>query len=312
MAPWAAEADQGQDRHLAGRAAWLSLIGALVILGLKGVAYLLTGSIGFLSDGAESLVNLVAAVVLLVAINVSRTPPDYEHPYGHTKAEYLSSVLEAALIIVAAIAITVAAVHRLLNPEPLENVGAGVLVAAVAALVNGLLAAYLFRAARRERSVALEANAKHLMTDVYTSVGVIVAVILVAFTGWHPIDPLIALLVALNIVRVGVDVMRRSLSNLLDQRLPDSEEARILEVLERTPEILGYHRLRTRRSGRARFAEVDVFVDGDMSVDEAHDLIVRVEDRIHAELDDLVTTIHVEPFVEGLRDRSTTPKEEFG
>src|SRR5690606_15964933 len=171
---------------------------------------------------------------------------------------------------------------------------------------------YLFRAARRERSAALEANAHHLLTDVFTSVGVIVAVVLVGVTGWQPIDPLIGLAVAANIVRVGVEVMRRSLSNLLDERLPEAEEAKILAVLERTPEVLGYHRLRTRRSGRARFAEVDLFVDPDMSVAEAHSVVVRVEDQIHAELDDLVTTVHVEPYVEGVRDRSTTPREEFG
>lgn len=302
----------GHDRTLAGRAAWISLVGALVILALKGGAYLLTGSVGFLSDGAESLVNLVAAVVLLIAVNVSRTPPDYEHPYGHTKAEYLSSVLEAALIILAAALITWTAVQRLLEPQELENVAAGVAVSGLAALVNGGLALYLFRAARRERSAALEANAQHLLTDVYTSAGVIVAVLLVGVTGWQPIDPLIALAVAANIVRVGVRVMRNSISNLLDQRLPDREEALIIGVLEKTPEVLGFHRLRTRRSGRARFAEVDVFVDAQMTVAQAHSLVARVEDRIHADLADLVTTIHVEPYVEGVRDRSTTPREEFG
>lgn len=296
----------------ATRAAWLSLIGALIILALKGLAYLLTGSVGFLSDAAESLVNLVAAGVLLLALNVSRAPADYEHPYGHTKAEYLSAVLEAALIIVAAGIIVWAAVQRIVVPQPLENVRSGVIVALAATAVNGALAFLLFRIARRERSVALEANASHLLTDVYTSVGVIIGVGLVGLTGWNVLDPLIALLVAANIVRVGVSVMRRSVSNLLDQRLPDSEEAIILGVLEKTPGILGFHRLRTRRSGRARFAEVDVFVKPDMTVAEAHTVVARVEDQIHAELADLVTTVHVEPFVAGVRDRSTTPREEFG
>ncbi len=299
-------------RPAAGRAAWLSLVGAVVILVLKGAAYLLTGSVGFLSDAAESLVNLVAAVVLLVALNVSRTPPDYEHPYGHTKAEYLSAVLEAALIILAAGLITWSAVQRILEPEVLENVRLGVVVALAATVVNGGLAMVLARVARRERSAALAANASHLFTDVYTSLGVIVAVGLVGVTGWHVLDPLIALIVAANIVRVGVNVMRRSVSNLLDQRLPDSEEAVILAVLERNKDIKGYHRLRTRRSGRARFAEVDVFVEPSMTVAEAHSVIARVEDQIHADLDDLVTTVHVEPYVEGVRDKSTSPREEFG
>lgn len=300
-------------RGLSGlRAAWLSLAGAIVILALKAAAYLLTGSVGFLSDAAESLVNLVAAAVLLLALNVSRAPPDYEHPYGHTKAEYLSAVLEAALIIVAAGIITWSAVHRILQPQPLENVQLGVIIALIATAVNGGLAWLLFRIAGRERSAALEANAKHLLTDVYTSLGVIAAVVLVGVTGWNLLDPLIALLVAANIVRVGVSVMRNSISNLLDQRLPDEEEAIILGVLEKAPGVKGYHRLRTRRSGRARFAEVDVFVDPQMTVAAAHTVVARVEDQIHAELEDLVTTVHVEPFVEGVRDRSTTPREEFG
>lgn len=294
------------------RAAWLSLVGAVVILVFKGLAYLLTGSIGFLSDAAESLVNLVAAGVLLLALNVSRAPPDYEHPYGHTKAEYLSAVLEAALIMVAAGIITWTAVQRILEPQALENVRLGVTVALIATAVNGALAWHLFRVSKRERSVALEANASHLLTDVYTSLGVIAAVVLVGVTGWQLLDPLIALAVAANIVRVGVSVMRRSISNLLDQRLPDAEEAIILAVLEGAPGVKGFHRLRTRRSGRARFAEVDVFVDPDMSVAEAHTVVARVEDQIHAELADLVTTVHVEPFVAGVRDRSTSPREEFG
>lgn len=298
--------------HVPMRAAWLSLVGAVAILALKGVAYFVTGSVGFLSDAAESLVNLVAAGVLLLALYVSRAPPDYEHPYGHTKAEYLSAVLEAALIMVAAGLIVWSAVQRLLEPQPLHNVTLGVVVALIATAVNGGLALLLFRIAQRERSAALEANAHHLLTDVYTSVGVIAGVLLVGATGWYVLDPLIALLVAANIVRVGVAVMRSSISNLLDERLPDEEEAILLQILEGTPGILGYHRLRTRRSGRARFAEVDVFVRPEMSVAEAHSLVVRLEDQMHAELEDLVTTVHVEPYVEGVRDRSTTPREEFG
>lgn len=295
----------------AGGAAWLSLFGALLILALKAFAYLLTGSVGFLSDAAESLVNLVAAVVLIVALHVSRAPPDYEHPYGHSKAEYLSAVLEAAMIMVAAGVIIWSAVGRLLSPQELTNVTAGVIIAAVAAAVNGALAAVIFRVGARERSVALEANAKHIMTDVYTSVGVILGVILVAVTGAAWLDPLIALVVAGNIIWVGVRVLSRSLSNLLDERLPEAEEALIVRVLETTPGVLGFHRLRTRRSGRARFAEVDLFVEPSMTVADAHSLVVRVEDQIHADLADLITTIHVEPFVEGIRDRTTTPKEEF-
>jgi len=293
------------------RAARISLVGAVLILVLKFGAYALTSSVGFLSDAAESLVNLVAAAALMIAIWVAGTPPDYRHPYGHTKAEYLSSVLEGILILLAAVAILATAVDRLLHPQALEHVAFGSVVVAVAAAVNGTLAAFLFRTGRRERSAALEANARHLLTDVWTSLGVLVAVVLVAVTGFELLDPLIAMAVAVNIVATGIAVMRRSISGLLDERLPETEERIILRVLDEAPEVLGYHRLRTRRAGRSRFAEVDVFVDPDLSVRDAHALVGRLERRMHAELSDLVTTVHVEPFEEGVRDSSRTPREEF-
>ncbi len=289
----------------------MSLGGAAIVLVLKFAAYLVTDSIGFLSDAAESLVNLVAAAVLLIALAVSEAPPDYRHPYGHFKAEYFSSVLEAALIIVAAGAIAWNAWQRLLHPSALTNVGVGVAVSLVAAVANGLLALYIFGVARRENSAALNANARHVLTDVYTSLGVVLGVLLVGVTGWHALDPLIGLAVAANIVFVGVNVMRRSLSRLLDERLPEAEEALILDVLEAAPEVLGFHRLRTRTSGRARFAEVDVFVAPKMTVEDAHALVGRLEKAIHADLEDLVTTFHVEPYVEGLRDKAVSPKDEF-
>jgi len=293
------------------RAARISLFGAVVILILKFGAYALTGSMGFLSDAAESLVNLVAATALMIAMWVAGTPPDYRHPYGHAKAEYLSSVLEGMLILIAAVVILIAAIERLLQPQTLSHVALGSVVAAVAAAVNGVLAAFLFRTGRRERSAALEANARHLLTDVWTSVGVLVAVILVVLTGFRPLDPIIAILVAVNIVGTGMGVMRTSVSGLLDERLPETEERVILAVLDEAPEVLGYHRLRTRRAGRARFAEVDVFVDPELSVRDAHRLVGRLEARIHHELSDLVTTVHVEPFEAGVRDSSRTPHEEF-
>ncbi len=293
------------------RAARISLIGAIVILLLKFGAYALTSSVGFLSDAAESFVNLVAAVALMIALSVAGTPPDYRHPYGHSKAEYLSSVLEATLIVLAAVGILLAAVERLLHPRPLEHVVFGSLVAALAAAVNGGLAAFLFRTGRRQRSLALETNARHLLTDVWTSIGVVVGVVLVGLTRFDPLDPIIAILVAVNIVGVGVGVLRRTVSELLDERLPEPEERLILRVLDEAPEVLGYHRLRTRRAGRARFAEVDVFVDPELSVRDAHRLIARLEDRMHHELSDLVTTVHVEPFEEGVRDTSLTPRQEF-
>ncbi len=303
--------DSGRDSDLRRRAAGISLAGAVVILLLKFGAYGLTGSVGFLSDAAESVVNLVAAVALMIAMWVAGTPPDYRHPYGHAKAEYLSSVLEGTLIVLAALAILIAAAERLLHPQTLSHVAFGSGVAAAATVVNGTLAAFLFRTGRRERSAALEANARHLLTDVWTSVGVLAAVVLVALTGFRPLDPIIAILVGVNIVRAGVGVMQRSVSGLLDERLPENEERIILRVLDEAPEVLGYHRLRTRRAGRSRFAEVDVFIDPDMSVRDAHALVGRLEKGMHGQLSDLVTTVHVEPFEAGVRDSARTPHEEF-
>lgn len=255
--------------------------------------------------------NLVAAVVLTVAVGVAAVPPDYRHPYGHTKAEYLSSVLEAALIIVAAGMIGVTAVRRFLDPQPLDQVGLGLALAGVAALVNGGLAMRLMRVARRVSSDALEANARHLFADVLTSVGTIVGVVLVRLTGWLPLDPIVALVVAGNIVVTGVGVMRRSLSRLLDERLPESEEARMIAEIEGVDEVRGYHRLRTRRSGSARFGEVDVFVAGDMRVDDAHEVAREVERRVKAAVPGLDMTVHIEPYEEGVRDVSRSPREEF-
>ncbi len=294
-----------------GGAATLSLVGALLILGLKFGAYAVTGSVGLLSDAAESLVNLVAAVALIVAIGVAATPPDYRHPYGHAKAEYISSVLEAALIILAAVVIGVSAVRRLLEPQPLDQVGLGLALAGAALIVNGLLALRLFRVAKATDSAALEANATHLLTDVWTSVGVMAGVGLVRLTGWLPLDPLVALAVAVNIVLAGVRVMRSSFSRLLDERLPETEEERIMGEIDAVDRVLGFHRLKTRRSGTARFAEVDVFVDGDMRVDEAHEVAREVERRVKSAVEDLEMTVHVEPFEEGVRDVTRSPREEY-
>ncbi len=292
-------------------AAVLSMVGAVVILTLKLAAYGFTGSVGFLSDAAESIVNLVASAVLLMALVVAGAPPDYRHPYGHAKAEYISSVIEAALIIVAAVGIAFAAIERLFNPRPLENVALGAALSALAAVFNGGLAVYLFAVARRRRSAALDANARHLVTDVWTSAGVLVGVLAVRLTGWSWLDPIIALLVVVNIVWVGSSVMRRSFSELLDERLPEDEESIILEVLDGSTAILGYHRLRSRGAGRARFAEVDVFVEPSMTVREAHALTVRLEDVLHHRLSNLVTTVHVEPYEPGVRDQPRTPHDEF-
>lgn len=292
--------------------AWLSLGVALLVLALKAGAYLLSGSVALLSDAAESLVNVAAALVLMISLRIARAPPDYQHPYGHHKAEYLSSAFEGALILVAAAAIVLTAVSRLISPEPLSAPGLALGVALLATFFNGGGALWLGRLARRRRSAALAANARHLWTDVWTSVGVIAGVALVALTGTLRLDPLLALLVGLNIVREGWGVLARSFSDLLDARLPEAEEKRILEVLDAAPQVRGYHRLRSRRSGTGRFAEVDVFVDPEMSVGAAHDLVSDLERALQEALPGLVSTVHIEPFEAGVREGPRPPREEFG
>jgi cation diffusion facilitator family transporter len=303
--------DAAARRAGRARAARVSLAGALVVVALKLVAWRVTGSVSLLSDAAESFVNVASALALIAAVRLAARPADFEHPYGHQKAEYLSSVFEGTMILLAAGAILLTAVQRLLAPEPLERLGVGLAVVLLATAVNAALAGYLLRAGRRLDSAGLLANGRHVRTDVWTSTGVVVGVVLVWVTGWDRLDPIVAGIVALNIVREGVLVLTTNLSRLMDERLPPEEEQVILDALERHPEVLGYHRLRTRRSGRARFAEVDVFVEPGLSVRDAHVVAGAVERDIAARLDEVIATLHVEPYVEGLRDERRAPRDEF-
>ncbi len=293
------------------RAARLSLGIALLVLALKAVAFIITGSVALLSDAAESLVNVIAGLSLWWALRLASRPPDYEHPYGHQKAEYLSSAFEGSLILLAAGMILLSAGERLVTPSDLSRLGLGTAIAIGASLLNGATALYLRRVARREDSAALAANARHLFVDVWTSLGVVVAMILVGVTGWWWCDPLVALLVGLNITREGYRVVSGSISQLLDTRLPEAQEQRILDVLDDHPKVLGYHRLRTRQAGAGRFAELDIFVAPDMTVRDAHALVVTLEDGIIAALPGLETTIHVEPYLPGQREGAHAPKDEF-
>lgn len=293
------------------RAAYLSLFGAVFIFLLKLFAYVATGSVAFLSDAAESVVNVIAAFLVLYAMRLALRPADYEHPYGHSKIEYLSSALEGGMILVAAGIIIVTSIPKLIEPETLNNIWMGVTVSLVAAITNIVLAQLIRREAKRVNSAALESNASHLMTDVWTSFGVIAAVLLIMVSGWPRLDPIIAIAVALNIIREGLKVLNRSISRLMDERLPETEERMILDILNAHPQVLGFHRLRTRQAGFGRFAELDIFVKGNMSVRQAHDLVVELEDSIHRVLPNLLTTVHVEPFELGKRDAATEPKDEY-
>ena len=296
---------------LRNRMAYFSLAGAICVLLLKFFAFLVTGSVALLSDAAESIVNVIAAVAVIFAMRYAQRPADYEHPYGHAKAEYLSSILEGGLILLAAGMILLSSVQRLFSPQPIENALMGLLVAALATLINGFLVVLLQREAKRHDSIALATNARHLLTDVWTSLGVIVAVLLVSITSWERLDPVLAIGVSLNIIREGFKVLRQSVSQLMDERLPESEEQIILDILNTNTQILGYHRLRTRRSGFERFAEVDVFVDPLQTVSASHALVMQLEREIRGQIPKIVLTIHVEPYEKGRREGAVSPKEEY-
>jgi cation diffusion facilitator family transporter len=279
------------------RYALISIAAAIVTIGLKTGAYLLTGSVGLLSDALESLVNLAAAIIALIALTVAARPADEEHAYGHTKAEYFASGFEGALVLFAAATIVVTAVPRLLDPRPLESVGLGLAISGVAALVNLVVARVLLSAGRRYHSITLEADAQHLMADVWTSAAVIVGVGAAELTGWTRVDAILAILVALNIVRIGVDLLRRSMLGLLDTALPEEIRRGIVGILEEhAGDGVQYHALRTRQAGARRFISVHILVPGQWTVQRGHDLLEDIEDRIRERVPNSTVFTHLEPL----------------
>ncbi len=283
------------------RFAWLSIAAALVTIALKVTAYRITGSVGLLSDAAESLVNLVAAAVALVALRVSIRPADHNHDYGHGKAEYFSAGIEGLLIFVAAAAILVSAAHRFLNPAGLERLGLGVAVSAVASVINAVVGIYLIRVGRAHRSVTLVADGKHLIMDVWTSAGVIVGVLLVVLTGWQRLDPVVAALVGVNILVTGYRLVSQSVTSLLDAALPAQDVTRIEQVLAgyRCGEV-DFVDLRTRESGRHRFVSLTVRVPGGWTVERGHQVADDVERAIAEALPQCVVQTHLEPHADSL------------
>jgi cation diffusion facilitator family transporter len=297
-APFSMHAHSAANHPNLTRFAWLSIAAALVTIGLKTGAYLLTGSVGLLSDALESVVNLVAAVGALVALTVAAREPDEEHAYGHTKAEYFSSGLEGALIFIAAIGIMGSAFPRLIDPQPLDHVGAGLVVSVMASIVNGVVAWQLFRAARAYRSVTLDADARHLVTDVWTSVGVVLGVALVGITGWERLDAIVALAVAANIIWSGWGLIDRSIHGLLDTALPQADIDVVDEVVGRYRQEFGIetHAFRSRQAGRRRFVSMHVLVPGEWSVSQGHQLVEHLEIDIREELPDTTVFTHLEPL----------------
>ena len=286
----------GAQRALLTRLILLSLAAAVATIALKTLAWRMTGSVGLLSDAVESLVNFVAAATALVAIRWSTRPPDTEHMYGHEKAEYFAAGIEGLMIVVAAASIAWVAVGRLLHPSPVEDVAVGLAVSASASAINLGVGLALVRSGRRHRSIALEADGKHLLTDVWTSVGVIVGVAAVALTGWRPLDPLIALAVAANIVFTGTSLLRRSGGGLMDRALADDERDAVDTALAQfRDQGVVFHALRTRRSGRRSFVSVHVLVPGDWTVQDGHRLLERIEAAVHEAVPGAHVFTHLEP-----------------
>ncbi len=283
------------NRFSLTRFAWLSIAAAILTIGLKALAYILTGSVGLLSDALESFVNLIGALMALAMLTIAARPPDEEHVYGHGKAEYFSSGVEGTLILIAALSIGFAAIQRLITPKPLEQIGLGIGVSIVASLVNLAVARVLLRAGKRYDSITLEADAQHLMTDVWTSAGVLVGVGAVALTDWERLDPIIALVVGGYIVRSGLRIVRGSILGLMDTALPAEEQLTLHKVLEKhTQTGVEYHALRTRQSGAQRFVSLHVLVPGIWTVHRGHELLEQIEADLRHALPNVTVFTHLE------------------
>jgi cation diffusion facilitator family transporter len=279
------------------RYAWLSIAAAIATIGLKTAAWQLTGSVGLLSDAIESSVNLAGALMALAMLSIAVMPADENHVHGHGKAEYFSSGFEGLLILLAAVGIAYAAVDRLLAPRPLEAIGIGLAVSVVAAGVNFATARTLMAAARNARSIALEADAQHLMTDVWTSAGVVTGVTLAWMTGWLWLDPAVALAVAANVVWTGWKLMQRSTAGLMDASLPSNDVKRIEQVLDSfRAQGLEFHALRTRVAGTRSFITFHILVPGRWTVQEAHDWSERIESDLRRIVPQTHVTTHIEPI----------------
>ena len=283
----------------AHRVAWLSIGASVATLVLKFAAYFVTDSISLFSDAMESFVNLTAGLVALAVLTIVARPADESHPYGHDKAEYFSSGVEGGLIIVAAMSIIWAAWDRFNALQPLRDIGLGLLISIVASAINLGVARYMLRAAKEHDSITLEADARHLLTDVWTSIGVAagLAVLIFAPAGWQILDPVIAILVALNIIHTGLDLLRRSLDGLMDATLPAEDVNQICTTIEQSIGVYySYNQLRSRKSGSRRFVEFNLLVPGDASVAAAHELCDQLEAAIERRLNKTSVTIHVEPL----------------
>jgi len=276
---------------------YLSIAAAIVTILLKSYAYYITGSMGLLSDALESFVNLFAAVFALVMLTISQKPADEGHKFGHGKAEYFSSAIEGALILVAAFTIIWAAIPRIVNPVPIENVNTGLLLSLLASLVNLAVGLTLIYNGKKSKSILIEADGRHLMTDVYTTVGVIAGIVMVMITGWLIIDPMIAILVSLNIIYTGYKLISRSANGLMDATIPEEDLLKITVYLDSMNEQqIEYHSLLTRVAGQRKFISLHLLVPGEWTVKQGHDCADDIEESIILLFDEPVTvSTHIEP-----------------
>jgi len=276
----------------------LSILAAVLTIALKAMAYFFTGSIGLLSDALESVINLVAALIALLLIKIAAQPPDDDHAFGHDKAEYFSSGIEGMLIFFAAFGIFYSALPRLFAPQPLERIGIGLSITLIATLINLIVGLILIRAGRQHHSIVLDADGRHLLTDVWTSVGVVLGIVVVGLTGWFVLDPIIALLVALNILWTGFQLIRRSALGLMDTAVSSETQEKIEEILDDyiKKKKIDYHALRTRQSGARKFISVHILVPDDWTVQKGHDLTEEIEDEIRRAIPDSIVFTHLEPL----------------
>lgn len=284
------------SRESLTRYVWLSIFAAILTISLKSWAYLATNSVGLLSDALESVINLVAAIVALLLLRAALAPPDEEHAFGHGKAEYFASGIEAALVLIAAVTIAWTAGWRFWQPQPLERVDIGLIVSMIATLINFAVGQVLLRAGVEYRSITLEADGKHLLTDVWTSIGVALGIIAVWWTGWLFLDPLIALFVAANITWIGVNLMRRSALGLMDTAISNQEREKISQVLDQFVRDKGidYHALRTRQAGTRQFVSVHILVPGSWTVQQGHQLLEQIESNIRRSVRGTIIFTHLE------------------
>lgn len=292
---------------------WLSITAAILTIALKTYAYLLTDSVGLLSDALESIINLVAAIIMLFVLHIAAQPPDEKHPYGHEKIEYFSSGAEGVMILLAAISIGMTAWERLLSPQPLQQLDLGIGISIIASIINFIVAKILIRAGKKHRSIPLESDGKHLMTDVWTTVGILFAIGMIMLANsipesvnfaqkfgfeWEILDPIIAIFVALNIVLAGLQLIRRTIAGLMDAALPIEEQTQIITVLEEFSASQGitYHAFRTRCSGTQRFVSAHILVPGNWTVQRGHDLVEEIEQKLNEIFEHIDIDTHLEPI----------------